>query len=115
MNETYAKEITVPIAYPVEVILLYPDYEPFEDQNTRGFTEIYHYHSPEEAESAEKLFLAHGEILLPPEDKDLLEVNRPNPDGVVFRDTLNVLTTIGEDLRNQLAQWSDSEDLSRNS
>jgi hypothetical protein len=100
----HAKEATVPVAYPVEVVLLYADYEPFGEQTTKGFTQLYHYGSTVEAYVAERGF----KILLSTEDESLWEVNRPFHSGVVFYDTLNNPNNVVGDLREQVTNWKDA-------
>jgi hypothetical protein len=73
------------IAFPVEINLLYPDYEPFGSQTTRAWTKILFCKTHAKAKKAAQR-LEEARQSLP--DKDLIEIRRPFPKGVVHKGKL---------------------------
>lgn len=89
------------IGFPVEVNILYEDYEPFGEQSTRAYTHTYIYETSQEADDAVLAFEAEAA-------NDLVEVLRVFPEGVVHSGEFNLVSEAKDDLIQQKEEQKDA-------
>lgn len=78
------KKAGPPIAYPVMVELLYEDYEPFGGQNTRSYSQVYFFSTPQEARAALVRFQSLAREKAGKIGEDLFEAQIEYDEGVVY-------------------------------